>query len=73
MEYRLGDIVKLKKKHACGTNEWIILRTGVDFRLECNQCKKQIWIKRIDFNKRVRKIKQDDKFISIKNFNKIED
>lgn len=73
MEYRLGDIVKLKKPHACGANEWIILRTGVDFKLECNQCKRQVWLKRIEFNKRVRKIKQEDKYVSIQNFERIEE
>lgn len=73
MEYRLGDIVQLKKPHACGANEWMILRTGVDFKLECNQCKKQVWLKRIEFNKRVRKIKQEDKYVSIQNFERIEE
>lgn len=68
MEYKLGDTVKLKKFHACGANEWVILRTGVDIKLECQQCKKQVWLKRIDFNKKIRKIKKNDKFISIQNF-----
>ena len=31
--YEVGDIVKLKKQHPCGSNEWEILRVGADFRL----------------------------------------
>ena len=31
--YEVGDIVKLKKPHPCGSHEWEILRTGADFRL----------------------------------------
>ena len=32
--YEVGDIVKLKKPHPCGSNEWEILRVGADFRLK---------------------------------------
>ena len=39
MEFQIGDIVKLKKAHPCGTNEWEILRVGMDFRLK--------WLKKI--------------------------
>ena len=35
MEFQIGDIVKLKKAHPCGTNEWEILRVGLDFSLKC--------------------------------------
>ena len=31
--YEVGDIVKLKKQHPCGSSEWEILRVGADFRL----------------------------------------
>ena len=36
--YEVGDIVKLKKKHPCGSFEWEILRVGADFRLKCEGC-----------------------------------
>ena len=38
MQFELGDIVKLKKKHPCGSSEWEILRVGADFRLKCLGC-----------------------------------
>lgn len=63
--YDVGDIVTLKKGHACQENKWKILRTGVDIRLECLGCNRQIWMTRLDFEKRVRKILVDGKFISI--------
>ena len=37
-QYEVGDIVKLKKKHPCGSFEWEILRVGADFRLKCQGC-----------------------------------
>lgn len=63
--YKIGDVVTLKKGHPCGENNWEILRTGVDIKLKCNGCERQIWISRIDFEKRVRKILVDGKMISI--------
>lgn len=69
MQYLIGDIVKLKKDHACGSNSWIVLRTGVDFKLKCEKCEKVLWLKRTDFNKSVRKIKdKNNKFVSVKTF-----
>ena len=46
MDYEVGDIVKLKKQHPCGSKEWRILRVGADFRLECMGCSHQIMIPR---------------------------
>lgn len=46
LQYDVGDIVKLKKQHPCGSNEWEILRVGADFRLKCLGCGHQIMISR---------------------------
>lgn len=46
MEYQVGDIVKLKKPHPCGSREWEILRVGADFRLKCTGCGHQIMVPR---------------------------
>ena len=53
--YNLGDIVKMKKKHPCGADEWEITRTGMDFRIKCLGCGRQVMMSRIDFEKSVRK------------------
>ena len=45
-QYEVGDIVKLKKKHPCGSFEWEILRVGADFRLKCQGCGHQIMVAR---------------------------
>ena len=71
--YELGDIVALKKPHACGENEWEITRLGIDMKLKCLNCQRVVWISRIDFEKRVRKIKEDGKYISIVHHKKKEE
>ena len=38
MEYNIGDIVRTKKQHPCGSKLWEIARVGVDFKLKCQGC-----------------------------------
>lgn len=65
LHYRTGDQVTLKKGHPCGENRWEIMRTGVDIKLKCLGCERQIWLTRMEFEKRVRKILVEEKWISI--------
>jgi hypothetical protein len=55
-QYFVGDVVKLRKKHPCGSDEWEIMRTGMDFRLKCRKCARQVWLDRPAFEKAVKKI-----------------
>jgi len=54
VNYELGDIVRLKKKHPCGSFTWEILRVGMDFRLKCQGCGHLILIPRTKFEKMVK-------------------
>ena len=56
MEYEVGDIVKLKKPHPCGSQEWEILRVGADFRLKCLGCGHELMLPRSRAEKSIRKI-----------------
>ena len=38
MDYQVGDIVRTKKQHPCGSKLWEITRVGVDFKLKCQGC-----------------------------------
>lgn len=58
MDFEVGDIVKLKKKHPCGSQEWEILRVGADFRLKCAGCGHQIMVPRKLVEKNVRAVKK---------------
>lgn len=56
MDIRVGDILKMKKKHPCGSNQWEVLRIGADFRLKCAGCGHQIMIPRPKAEKNVRSV-----------------
>ena len=57
MEYEVGDIVKLKKQHPCGSQEWEILRVGADFLLKCMGCGHQVMMPRRQVEKSTRELK----------------
>lgn len=51
IEIQLGDIVRLRKKHPCGSDEWEVVRLGADVGLVCRKCLHRITLPRGDFNK----------------------
>lgn len=56
MDIKVGDIVKLKKKHPCGSFLWEVLRVGIDFRLKCKGCDHQIMIPRKQAEKNIKQV-----------------
>ena len=56
MDVKVGDIIKMKKAHPCGSSEWEVLRTGIDFRLKCRGCGHMIMIPRTQAEKNIREI-----------------
>ena len=57
-DYEVGDIVKLKKQHPCGSQESEILRVGADFRLKCMGCEHQVMLSRRLVEKNTRELKK---------------
>ncbi len=60
LKYEVGDIVKLKKQHPCGSREWKIMRVGADFRLQCLGCGHQIMIARTLVEKNTKELKKNE-------------
>lgn len=56
LNYEVGDVVKLKKPHPCGSHEWEILRVGADFRLKCKGCDHMIMVPRKVVEKNTRRL-----------------
>lgn len=57
-EYEVGDVVRLKKPHPCGSSEWVILRVGADFRLKCLGCEHQVMVARKLVEKNTKELKK---------------
>ena len=54
LELRLGDLVRLKKGHPCGSYEWEVTRLGADIGLKCQGCGRYLMMPRSDLEKRVK-------------------
>lgn len=52
---REGDIVQMKKKHACGNDSWRVLFAGADVRVKCERCGRVLLLDRVEFNAKVKK------------------
>jgi hypothetical protein len=55
-ELGLGDIIRLRKKHPCGSFDWRVVRLGVDIGLVCQGCGRRILLPRSTVNKRLKSI-----------------
>ena len=52
----IDSLIEFKTPHPCGGKVWKVLRTGIDFKLECTTCNRVIMISRLDATKRIKKI-----------------
>ena len=58
MDLRLGDVVRLKKQHPCGSSEWEITRLGADIGLRCQGCGRRVLLARSKVEKRIRAVER---------------
>jgi hypothetical protein len=54
IEIKLGDIVRLKKPHPCGSYEWQVVRLGADIGITCRRCRHRVLIARSEFERRIK-------------------
>ena len=55
-QFDLGDVVQMKKPHACGANAWTIIRVGADVKIKCRQCGRIVMMDRADFVKMAKRL-----------------
>ena len=46
LEVYLGDVVRLRRAHPCGSNEWLVDRLGADIGLRCQGCGRHVMLER---------------------------
>jgi hypothetical protein len=51
-----GDRVQMRKKHPCGSDEWIVFRVGADIGLRCVGCDRRVLLPRSTFLKRLKRV-----------------
>lgn len=59
MDVRVGDKLIMKKEHPCGSSEFTVLRTGMDFKIKCTGCEREVLVPRKKAEKNIKKIIRD--------------
>lgn len=60
MDVRVGDELVMKKAHPCGENRFEVLRSGIDFRLRCKKCGREVMVPRIKIEKNIKRIIREE-------------
>ena len=56
MDVRVGDVLKMKKKHPCGSVDFTVLRIGMDIKIRCDACGREVMLPRSKVEKNIKKI-----------------
>jgi len=60
MDIRVGDLITVKKQHPCGSKEFLVLRVGMDFRIKCTKCSREIMLARNKIEKNIRRVVREE-------------
>lgn len=56
MDVQEGDTLVMKKSHPCGENKFLVLRSGMDFRIRCLSCGREVMLPRVKCEKNIKQI-----------------
>lgn len=58
MNIQVGDQLRLKKQHPCGSSWWEVLRIGADIKIKCVGCGHLVMLPRVTLEKNIKEIKK---------------
>ena len=56
MDVRVGDVIRMKKPHPCGSYDFQVLRVGMDFKIKCTGCGHEVMLPRLKSEKNIKKL-----------------
>lgn len=56
LDIRMGDVLRLRRKHPCGGFEWDVVRTGADIGLRCRACGRRVLLDRPTLLRRTERV-----------------
>lgn len=56
MDVRVGDMIQLKKPHPCGNKIFLVTRVGMDFKIKCTNCGREVMVPRVKIEKNIKSI-----------------
>ncbi len=59
MDIHVGDTIVTRKQHPCGDNHFLVLRVGMDFRIRCEKCGREVMLPRARIEKNIKTVLRD--------------
>ena len=56
MDVRVGDVITMKKPHPCGGRDFNVLRVGMDFKISCRKCGREVMVARSKIERNIKKV-----------------
>ena len=56
MDIAVGDTILTRKKHPCGASSFEVLRVGMDFKIRCTGCGREVMLPRAKIEKNIKKV-----------------
>ncbi len=56
MDIRIQDKLLMKKPHPCGAQTFVVLRVGIDLKLRCEGCGRELMMPRVKIEKQIKSV-----------------
>lgn len=56
LQLQLGDRIRLRKPHPCGSYDWLVVRLGADIGLRCEKCGRRVLLPRAEVERRTKQV-----------------
>ena len=60
MDVKVNDILTMKKQHPCGSKQFLVLRIGMDFKIRCLKCGREVMVPRSKIEKNIKNIESGE-------------
>jgi len=60
MDVKVNDIIITKKEHPCKNNGFLVLRVGMDFKIRCTNCEREIMLPRLKCEKNIKSVEREE-------------
>ena len=67
MDIHVNDEIIMKKPHPCGNNRFLVLRVGMDFKIRCIGCGREVMAPRKKVEHHIRKVFRDNEEVGMRN------
>ena len=64
MDIRVNDELLMKKPHPCGVNRFTVLRVGMDFKIRCTGCGREVMVPRKKVEHNIKQVFRDGEKVS---------